>query len=533
MWNGRKIGICSVVGMLAVCMAASVFYGKMHEKTIKNTYREALTQAPKEEDPLAAIGEDFTVDITKFSSHLPLVILDTNGTEPPIHTYLDATEERFLAIEGVEPYVVGKISVIAQEDGENTVLDKPQVSSYMRIKRRGNSSMLYEKAQWLLKLETAYGEENDLDMLGMGKEHEWILNGSMFDKSMLRNYLAYSTAASFMPYVPDSRYCEVLLKEGEQYTYQGVYLLMENIKQGEDRVDIEKYHPKDDFNSYLVRRDRYEEGVNILDTYAVANGYCAEYFELLYPSKRRVTPEMLAYVEDDISAIEKILYAEKEDVFRTYAEVIDVDSFVDYFLLNEFFASYDAGNFSTYFYKDVGGKLKMGPVWDFDGTMDNYKQEALDTDALAMQTKPWFAQLCKDERFIKKLEARYVELRRGPFSEQAIANKIDEIVAHLGGAQEREWSRWGHWYTTENEYSLLPEKDADGKILIRNAVTFEDEIYRLKTVLREHSRQMPEALRGLEKMTETTTGIDSWMGWLLLLAAGIFLIPSAYAALRK
>ena len=532
MRNYRLTGVVSIVLMLAGCSVAAVLQGKGHGTEEHNSYAGPLEAAPPEQDALAHIGEDFIVD-ERFCSHLPIVILDTNGIEPPINTYEDHEQKRFVAIEGLDPYVEGTISVISGEDGVNTLQDTPQLVSSMRIKRRGNSSMLYEKAQWMVKLVTESGQDNDVDVLGMGEEHEWILNGSMFDKSLLRNYLAYSIASEFMSYTPDSRFCEVLIREGTQYRYQGVYLLEESIKQGPDRVDIAEYKKGEVFNSYLVRRDRYEENVNILETYGQKNGYSTEFFELLYPTRRRAEEDMIQYAQKDLSAIEKVIYSDDPEIFATYPDVIDEDSFVDYFLLNEFFASYDSGNFSTYCYKDVGGKLTMGPVWDFDGTMDNYRNEALETGVLAFQTKPWFDRLCKDKKFVKKLEKRYIRLRQTSLSEKHVTEKIDEITAHLGGAQERDWYRWSHWYTTENKYSLLPEKNKQGEVKIRNAVTYPDEIYRIKTALREHGRQLPEAIKGLEKLTDKDTGAENWMGWLLLLAACVFFIPAAVVSLRK
>ena len=525
MRNYRIAGVFSILLMLVVCGAAMCLFKTAHKTEIRNSYEEELKAAKPEENPISSIGEDFTVD-KSFTSHLPIVILDTEGVEPPINTYLDSEQERFVAIEGVEPYVDGTISIIYGEDKINHISDAPQIVSSMKIKRRGNSSMLYEKAQWMVKLVTQSGQDNDVDILGMGEEHEWILNGSMFDKSLLRNYLVYSIASEFIPYTPDSQYCEVIIKDGNKYTYQGVYLLMESIKQGPDRVNITEYKEGDTFNGYLVRRDRYEENVNILQTYGQMNGYSKEFLELLYPTRTKASKDMIEYVQKDISAIEEVIYSDDPEVFVTYPDVIDVDSFVDYFLLNEFFGSYDAGNFSTYCYKDVGGKLKMGPVWDFDGTIDNYRRESLSTEDITFQTKPWFDRLCKDENFVNKLEKRYATLRCTSLSEKHVIEKIDEITAYLGGAQERDWYRWGHWYATENKYSLLPETTEDGELITRNATTYQNEIYRVKTALRDHGDQMPEAIRVLKRQTTTTTGLDEWMGYLLLLAGCILLVPA-------
>ncbi len=528
----RLLGMISILLMLSGCFVFNALYQMEHSTKILNSYARKLGKAPLESDPMVHIREDFSVE-EDFSSHLPIVILDTGGVEPPINTYENAAEERFVAIEGLDPYVDGNMYIINTDQGINFLTDEPEVVSRMRIKRRGNSSMLYEKAQWLVKLVAQDGLDRDVDVLGMGEEHEWILNGSMFDKSLLRNYLAYSIASEFMPYTPDSRYCEVLIKENGKYQYQGVYLLCENIKRDENRVNISKYDTDKVFSSYLVRRDRLDETGNMLDTYGRWEKYSKEYFELLYPNKKIADETVIRYVEKDLSEIEEVLYSEDEKIFSRYPDVIDVDSFVDYFLLNEFFGSYDSGNYSTYCYKELGGKLKMGPVWDYDGTMDNYAKEALDTDAIAFQTKPWFDRLCKDQRFIDKLQKRYIWLRHTALSEAHITEKIDEITAHLGGAQERDWYRWGHWYTTQNKYSLQPEKGTGGQVLIRNAVTYQDEIYRIKTALREHGEEIPQAVETLKKTADKSTGIEDWMGWLLLLSACVFFLPAVYVSQKK
>lgn len=526
----RLKGLLACLGGLTVCMAAAVGYHEMHKDTVKNSYAAPLQAAPLEKDPLAGINEDFTVN-ENFKSHLPVVVLEMEE-EPPITTRQNPEDGRFVPIEGVEPYVEGEFRLYAGDEGENSPNGEPCLVSRMRIKRRGNSSMLYEKAQYMLKLVSESGEYRDVDILGMGEEHEWILNGSMADKSLMRNYLVYSIASEIMPYTPDNAFCEVILHTDGKYTYQGVFLLGESISQGADRVDISKYWAGDVFNAYLVRRDRYDEEGLMLHTYAQEQGLAAEWFGLLYPSRYDVSEDTVSYIEDDLSRIERVLYSDEQDVFSTYDNIIDVDSFVDYFLLNEFFGSYDSGNFSTYCYKDQGGKLTMGPAWDYDGTIDNYKHEPLDTDALAFQTKPWFAQLCRDNTFISRMEKRYFELRRGPFSEEHIMNKMEEIVAHLGGAQEREWYRWRHIYTEETEYSLEEYKLEDKTVLVRDARNYEDELYRMKTALRRHGDAIPEQLAVLHKSAVFTTGVRNWHGVWLFLTAGVFLIPLYYIARR-
>ena len=58
-------------------------------------------------------------------------------------------------------------------------------------------------------------------------------------------------SAEIMGYAPEVRFCEVIL-DGE---YQGVYVLMETIKEGEDRVNLSDYEEGSDVTSYLIRLD--------------------------------------------------------------------------------------------------------------------------------------------------------------------------------------------------------------------------------------------------------------------------------------
>ncbi|MEG1848549.1 MAG: CotH kinase family protein [Lachnospiraceae bacterium] len=524
----------SIAAMLILSVVASLFYQQEHFTEVKNSYEKSLPPADLEKNPLEYIKDDFTVD-AEFSSHLPIVILDTGGETAPI-TMKQTKEGIFVPIEGIEPYIDGTFRILHSETGRNTLTDKPSQESKIKIKRRGNTSMLYDKAQWLIKMQTATGEQNEVDLLNMGANDEWILNGSVADKSMLRNYLVYSLTSEIMPYTPDSHFCEVLIKNKEGYQYEGVYLLQENIIQGPDRVDIAPYKRSAAVNSYLVRRDRIDIDKNMLKTKHHGKGEQIEYFGLLYPSKYKVTEEMIDYVSADVNLMEDVLYAEDFNIFSTYPQYIDVDSFVNYFLINEFFGSYDAGNYSTYFYKDLGGKITMGPVWDFDNTMDNFNLKPMEIEHLGFQIKPWFQQLCRDKAFIHKLEKQYAALRRSTFSETHVINKIDEIVAYLGGARQREWKRWEAIYTGNNTISTLrldPYKDKDGDLIQRYTMEYEHEINRIKTMLRKHANEMPYQFKILEKRAEVSTDNSHFNGILLFLCSMVFIVPAVYVGFKK
>ncbi len=127
---------------------------------------------------------------------MPIVIIDTESVEPPVNTKYNEETLLYEPIKGIEPFVDGTIEVL-DNSKRNQLTDMPTSKSKIKIKRRGNTSMKYAKPQYLVKLITETGQDNELSLLGMGTDNEWIINGTMTDKSMMRNYLAYRTASKF------------------------------------------------------------------------------------------------------------------------------------------------------------------------------------------------------------------------------------------------------------------------------------------------------------------------------------------------
>lgn len=508
---------------ISVCMGQ-----KDKDEVLQDSSYHTLEAPMLEDDPLKQLDDDYYAR-NHFTSNLPLVILDMNGEEPPIHTKYNREEERHIRIPGVEPYITGVMSVI---DGGKvrTLSDEPSVSSEMIIKRRGNSSMKYEKAQYLVKLKNEQQDKNPVSLLGMSAHDEWVLNGSMTDRSMMRNYLCYRITSQILPYTVEYNYCEVFIKDERGYRYQGVYLLGENVRQGEGRVDIEKAKKSKEYCSYILRRDRYDDEAVNLDTWATREKLTYGQIEVIYPGKRSVTRKQKDYIKNDIEKIEKILYADDESVFRSYPEYLDVDSFVDYFIINEYFGNYDAGKNSTYMYKNLVGKLCIGPVWDFDGAIDNYYRTRMKIEALSFYTAPWFDRLVLDREFMRRVQKRYIRLRKEILSDDSVYEMIDETSAYLKNASVREWKRWS--YDEYNPYSLRDYEDTEGDIIYRESTVYEKELYKLKTVLHKHGAAMPAGLKLLEEQAVFNSGWDHPMIWIVCCVL-IFLIPIFYVAVYR
>lgn len=478
---------------------------------LENKQEEIVKEKVDSSLGITEFDEEFKVDET-FTSHLPLVIIDTEGAEiPGVYTYNKAEERFVLKDENLDPYVNGKITIIDNENNINTLSDDADLVSNMKIKYRGNSSVVFEKHQFKVKLLTEDGQKNKQSIMGMAPDSDWIINISMIDSTLVRNYMTYTLAGKLMEFAPKVKYCEVIMKDGDSYHYQGLYMMMENIKQGKGRVDIKDYDPTKNYTSYILRRDRYdEEDIMIEDTYALDNNLGYGYLGIKYPEADDVDEKVYNYIRNDIDTIERILYSEDRETFLQYDNYINEDSFIDYFLFNEFFANYDAGNNSTYLYKDVGGKLTIGPVWDYDNAMDNIGQYMLDTKRIDFAGQTWFSELVKSEKFCRKLKKRYAELSQGMLSSEYISNFIDETMDYLGNARKRDWARWNHQYTKER-FDLL--KDGNGVVVDRNYKTHEENVQRLKDLLTEHSKYIMPGLEKLEKDSIFKMHRDSYAGF--------------------
>ena len=470
----RNISILVAIGLLVSSISLSLYIEKNSQKRVHHHRQEDITDQPEE----FGMKEDYSIS-DSFSTHLPLVVIDTNGESPKSGVAWDQ-EKGYYAPLDIDPYVDGNITIIDNEGSVNNIKDKPTNKSEILIRQRGNTSTAFPKKQYLIKTINKDGSKNKQDILGMGEEWEWVLNISYIDQSLLRNYMALNISGEIMPYTPDAKYCEVVIKDDDKYTYEGVYLMMENVKQGEDRVNISQYDDKFTKSSYLLRRDRFEEDAILLDNYSTKDELPVGYLEVKYPQKDKITEKTIEYITDDINKFEECIYSDDSDEFYKYRDYIDVESFIDYFIINEFFANYDAGYHSTYIYKENGSKISMGPVWDFDMCLDNdiKSQNTLKIDSTAMHDAPWFRQLLKDPNFTKQVIDRYNYLRKDILSEENLIKYIDETVSFLGPSIERDIQRWNY----EGEYNT--------------------EIEKMKSVIKEHGKWLDENIDSLYQFSE-------------------------------
>ena len=379
---------------------------------------------PGETGQATGLGEDGTL-----TSHLPLLILHTDGRTIPGQ---DREEDVLLLC----PY-----SLICNPDGVNRSTDEPALTGQLAIAIRGNSSREFPKKQFMLRLRDENGLPRKQSLLGMAPGASWVLNGSFLDRSAIRNYMCYNLSAEIMAgYNPQNRFCEVLITDDTgKARYEGLYNLIEKIKVSPERLDLEPADPKYPQTSFLVQFNAYPDHIRL--EHLKPAGMPAYPIDLEYPEEG--TAAQLRYVEHQILRFEKALYdASRTGSWTEVEEMADLDSFVDYYLINEFFQNYDAGNRSTYLYQDLGRKMAIGPVWDFDGALNNYAGMPLEIDELGLHYSLLYAYLMQNPRFALRCTARYRELRQSFLSEQYLLSYIDETAAYLGQAPLRNCDRW-------------------------------------------------------------------------------------------
>ena len=220
----------------------------------------------------------------------------------------------------------------------------------VKIKVRGNSSAEVAKKSYTIKF------EEKTDVMDMGKAKKWALLANPFDKSLLRVGLAFDYAEALgLPFVSKFRYCKLWLND----EYRGIYIVMETIDEGKNRIDIDLDNGDAIFECDL---NRTEEDVSYITAYPDIRMQINEPEE----TKNREQEKFEDFLYDVYEAI-------ASGDHTVYEEIIDIDSFVNYYIFAEVVKDIDFGEFSTrYFIRD--GKLYAGPPWDMDLSMGNVSQ---------------------------------------------------------------------------------------------------------------------------------------------------------------
>lgn len=386
--------------------------------------------------------------LTEFSSTLPVLFLDTRGETV-----------------SKENITWGKLGILDGGTGKNDIEDEPQDVLDCTVKLRGASSyFVFDKQQFRVKFyEKKEGRALAFGLAGMAPHSEWVLNGPFLDKTLLRNYLVYGVGREVMDWAPDCRFVEIFVN-GD---YQGVYLAVEPVTNGGGRLALSNFGLSSGQTGYIVKRDRVGSESETIHTWGELHGYTTNVLSIDYPGRGRLTDMQRQWIIRDISRFEEVLYGEFfADAVRGYAKYIDMDSFVDYYIISEMVMNNDGGNLSTYVYKELGGKLKIA-LWDYNNSYDNYQWFSTPYDTFFLKENAWFQRLLEDQAFVDRVVGRYRQLREGALSDASMKERLREGREMLGEAVERNFAVWGYTF----ELSLLAEAEGEAQ---RDAASYEE-----------------------------------------------------------
>lgn len=305
---------------------------------------------------IMAFAQNFT------DSNLPIVVIDTDG--------------------GVnipdEPKVLGTMKVIWHQDGSRnylTDINNPEFLNYdgrIGIETRGSSSqMLPKKPYGLETLQSDDVTNNNVSILGMPKENDWILNSLAFDQTGMRDVISYELYENLGQYSPRRVYCEVVIN-GD---YKGLYVFMEKIKADDNRVNIQKMDQScnsypEVTGGYIVQTDRSDytsPAAWTMPGYSSGwPGSATATFVHHYPKHDDITTTQNTYIKNVFMNLATQAGNHNLSLTNGIPSIIDVASFVDFMIIAEFSSNVDVYQLSTFFHKDRKGKLRAGPIWDYN-----------------------------------------------------------------------------------------------------------------------------------------------------------------------
>jgi hypothetical protein len=301
-------------------------------------------------------------------SNLPIVIITT-----------DINPATNLPDEIVDsPDVLATMKIIKHPDGTRNYVTDQNITSLLNyngrigIQLRGSSSQASpKKAYKITTLMANNTSNNNVTILGMPPENDWILNGLAFDPSLIRDYLAYNISRMMGNYASRTQFCEVLVN-GE---YMGLYLFQEKVKADPNRVNVLEITTTDlvgdDLTGgYITKADKTTGGDPIAWSTSSNTGFMVDYIHEL-PNPNAIVSVQNSYIKGQFTNFESAVNSNNSNLNNGYPSIIDIPSFVDFMVSNEFAANVDGYQFSTYFHKDRNGKLRAGPIWDFNLTLGN------------------------------------------------------------------------------------------------------------------------------------------------------------------
>jgi hypothetical protein len=349
--------------------------------------------------------EEYTIDVKKFTG-LPIIYIETQNEE---------------VVLSKDDYVNAHVSVYGGRNFED-------IDGDIVIRCRGNSTWYFHpKKPYQIKF------NEKAKMLGMPKDRKWLLLAEYSDKTFLRNRLAYEMGyLSNLEWTPESQYAEVFMNG----VHVGLYMVVQKVEETSNRVKIDE-------DGYLLEIDQLDR-LDPNDVYFYGEKFLLNIKE---PEIEYNSPEY-TYIKGFIEDFEKALFGGNfKDPVNGYQKYIDVESVVDWYLINEIAKNVDAKDFASIFmYMNPGDKLKMGPIWDFDLGFGNVNYAAPEfPTGFWVQENAWIHRMLEDPSFALKVKMRFSYFKN---KKEALFEMMDEqslYIYHSQWINNSIWNVLGQW----------------------------------------------------------------------------------------
>ncbi len=402
--------------------------------------------------PLSIFAQSFT------DSNLPIVVINTDGGVPIPD----------------EPKVLATMKIIWHQDGSRNYLsdiNNPEFLNYdgrIGIERRGTSSQMPNKKPYgLTTLMSDDVTNNNVSILGMPSENDWILNSLPFDQTGMRDVLSYELSEKLGQYASRRVYCEVVING----SYNGLYVFMEKIKVDKDRVNIQKmdencYNQPEVSGGYITKTDKTTGGDPVAWTMqGYGGGWWPETADFIhhYPKPENINTSQHNYIKSVFMDLAEKAGNHNVSIENGIPSIIDIPSFVDFMIIGEFASNVDVYAFSTFFHKDRKGKLRAGPVWDYNLTYghdefgNRSRYDVWQFDNEDNNGPKFWKDLFNTGEFRCYFAKRWFEVTAEgmPLNYNEISARMDELDLLLAEAIVRDNQRWGQMYQHAYEVQAM------------------------------------------------------------------------------
>jgi len=415
------------------------------------------------------------------TSDLPLIVVEGYGGGKPEDRDVYA-DMAFLVFEPLE--------------GVASLANPPTLATRGGYHLRGQSSATFEQAPYRIELWDEASEDTDLPLLGMPADGDWALIGPYSDRTLIRNAFVYDLGRDMGLSAPRYAFAEVYINQAAgalaPEDYQGIYMVVETIKNQKDRLDLAQLEegdltPEVISGGYIFKFEWAASEEPILTCSgsaplaggfgfgpppstaggggAAAGGTCWTDLEVVDPEP--LVPAQADYLTGYVQQFHDALHGAD---FAGYSQFINVDTFVDVFIINELTRNLDAYTRSAYYYKDRDQPISAGPLWDFNLTLGMGFGTNLEVEGWQFEERnvasDWFRILGTDPEFLARVSERWAELRQTLLSEAQIEQRIVSLTTPLAEASVRDFERWPVADVAQGIFQIPPDATWEGQLAV-------------------------------------------------------------------